>query len=140
MPIDTPDAMRFCVPPSTDEVVRRRAGIQIPHRHLDAGLGHVVAAHALQRRKDLARVLEALADHERRQETGNDVPHGFGRFAAVVGIGFGDRFGPSLVSIALNPDQDERAVVGTAETRLEKMDERQAAQEELDTIDLQTGI
>ena len=62
MPIDTPDAMRARVPPST-----RASGcpidarVEIPGRHLDGRLRHVVAANRAQRVEDLARMLERTA-------------------------------------------------------------------------------
>ena len=90
--------MRSRVPPRSFESGRPVAArIEIPDRHLDAGLGHVVAADAPQRRIHLARMLEALPDHQRRDEAGDDVPHRFGGLAAVVGIGFGDRLAPAFV-------------------------------------------
>ena len=61
MPIDTPDAIRSRVPPSTfDSGWPRGARVEIPDRHLDAGLGHVVAADALQRRIHLARMRRSV--------------------------------------------------------------------------------
>ena len=45
MPIDTPEAMRSRVPPSTaDERLAALPRVQIPGRHFDRRLRHVVAA------------------------------------------------------------------------------------------------
>src|SRR4030095_16070311 len=115
------------------------ARMEIPHRHFDARLGHVVAADSLQRGVDLARMIEALADDERRDEAGNDVPHRLGRLAAVVGIRLGDTLAPAFVRFslrhALDADQYERAIVRTPEARFEKVHQRKAAQEQLDLLD-----
>ena len=66
---------------------------------------------------------------------GDDVPDGFGGLTAVVRMALGNRFAPPFVPVALHPRQDEVAVVGAAEARLEKVDERQAAQEQFQSVD-----
>ena len=73
--------MRVRVPPSTaDSGWPSDRAYEIPDGHLDAGLGHVVAAHAPQRRKHVARMLEGLSVHQRHKEAFEDVPDRFGRF------------------------------------------------------------
>ena len=76
MPIDTPDGdLASRVPPSSrDSGTPCCRAREIPRRHLDRGLRHVVAADARERRKDLARMLERAAEHERREEVLDDVP------------------------------------------------------------------
>ena len=101
MPIDTPEAIRQRVPPSSaGQWLPLRPGIEIPGRHFDRGLRHVVAANRPQGIEDVARMLEGRAEQTRREKSGDDVPGGFGRFAAVVRIGFGDRLAPALVPVA----------------------------------------
>ena len=109
--------------------------VQIPDGHLDAGLRHVMAADAPQRRVDVARVLERPAHHQRRNEALDDVPHGIGGFTAVVRVGLGDRLAPSLLALAFNADQHEGAIVRTAKARFEKLHQRQPAQEQLNPLD-----
>src|SRR4029450_4995929 len=105
--------------------------MEIPHPPFDPRLGHVVAADSLQRRVDLARMIEAFADDERRDEAGDDVPHRLGRLAAVVGIRLGDTLAPAFVRFslghALDADQDERAIVRTPEAGFATLHTRKAA-------------
>ena len=79
-------------------------------------------------------MLELAPDDQRRQELGDDVPDGLRRLTAVVRMPLGDRFAPPLVPVAFHPRQDEFAVVRAAETRLEKVNERQTAQEQFQSI------
>ena len=67
------------------------------------------------------------------------MPHRLGGLAAVVRIGLGDRLAPAFVRVprlALDADQHEGAIVRTAEARFEEMHQRQAAEEQLDLLDL----
>ena len=98
MPIDTPEAIRSRVPPRTfDERLALDPRIQIPDRHLDSGLGHVVAADAAQRRVDVARVRRTVwPTTSGAMKPFDDVPHRLGGFAAVVRVGLGDTIRPSL--------------------------------------------
>src|SRR4029450_3846580 len=110
--------------------------MEIPHRHFDARLGHVVAAASLQRGVDLARMIEALADDERRDEAGDDVPDRLGRLAAVIRIGLGDGLAPTFLPVTFDANEYERPIVRTPETRFEEVHQRKAAEEQLDLLDL----
>jgi hypothetical protein len=76
-----------------------------------------------------------MANQSRREKPGDDVPSGFGRFTTVVGVGFGDRFAPPLVSVAFDAGQQKRAIVAATETGFEETDERKAAQPQVEPID-----
>ena len=104
------------------------AGIEIPGCHLDRGLRHVVTANRREHIEDFTGMLEATADHPRRDELGDDVPRGFGGLAAVEGVGFGDAFAPAFLAFTGEPDEQEGAIVDAAETRFEESHERQAAE------------
>ena len=109
--------------------------VQVPRGHLDRRLRHVVAAHARQRRPHARRMGECAPDDQRRQKLGDDVPDGLGGLAAVVRIGVGDRLAPAIDAVAAQAHEDERAVVGSAEARLEEAHERQAKQSNFQAVD-----
>ena len=85
--------------------------------------------------EDVTRMIEGVSEQTRREKSGDDVPGGFGRFAAVVRIGFGDRLAPALLPVALNPHEQKGAIVAAAKTGFEKADERKAAEPQIEPID-----
>ena len=72
------------------------AGAQIPGGHLDRRLGHVVAPHDAQGRKDSRGCSNARPSDERREEVLDDVPRRRGCFSAVERIGVGHAFAEAL--------------------------------------------
>src|SRR5688572_6829365 len=80
-------------------------------------------------------MLEGLANHERGEKRRDDVPRCFGRLAAVVRVGFGYRFTPPGLAIALEAREKEAAIVGAAETGFKEADKGKATEPQLESID-----
>ena len=138
MPIETPDGNAIArATEHTTERLLLESRVQIPRGHLDRRLCHVVAAHRGERVEHLPRMFEFAAQHARREKLGDDVPRGFGRFAAVVGIRFGHAFAPPLLTLAVQRGQQERAVVAAPEARLEEADEWKPAKPKVESLDTQ---
>ena len=112
MPIDTPEAIAVA---RAAQHRRQRAGrdlrVEIPRGHLDGALAMLWV-----RTRFIAGNTSRGCSNSRPTTSGarnsrDDVPHGLGRLAAVVGMGLGDRFAPPLVPSPSMRDQDELAVV-----------------------------
>src|SRR4029434_5639649 len=111
-------------------------GMEIPERHFNRGLRHVVAADRLERRKHVAGMLELDAEDARRDELGDDVPDGVVGFRAVVRILFGDAFAVAADAVAVDAHEDAMLVVDASEAGLEEMYERKLQQAQLEAVDL----
>ena len=104
MPIDTPDSID--VRRAAEDRRERPALLareQIPGGHLDGRFGHVMAADGRQRVEDLARMIEATAEHERRDELGDDVPRRPRGLGAVVRVGVGDALAEPADAVVRRP-------------------------------------
>ena len=109
--------------------------VEVPRRHLDDGLGHVVATDARHRGPEIARVRELAAQHERREKFRDHVPDRFRRFAAVVGVVFRDGLAPALRAVAVHGDEHEHAIVGPREAGFEVAHQRQPQQSNVEAVD-----
>ena len=63
------------------------------------------------------------------------MPRGFGGLTAVERIVLGDALGPALDAVAAHDDQEELAIVRTAEAGFEMPNQWQAQQTKLDAVD-----
>jgi deoxyguanosine kinase len=80
-------------------------------------------------------MIESLAEDERRQKFRDDVPRSAGGLGAVVGIAVGDALAKAVFAVAVDCDEQELAIVDTAEAGLEESDERKAQQPQLEAFD-----
>ncbi len=108
---------------------------EVPRRHLDGRLGHVMAANTGQRPEDLAGVREGAPEHQRRDEVRDDVPRGARRFRAVVRVRVGNALAESAGAVVIYPDEHERAIDDAPEARLEETDQRKTQETQLDPLD-----
>ena len=76
------------------------------------------------------------AEHARRDEVRDDVPHGLVGLGAVVRILLGDALAVAGRAVAVDAHEDEMFVVDAAEAGLEEVDERELQQTQLQTFDL----
>ena len=80
-PVVTPDSLQ-------ESIARHHfaalPGEQIPRRHFDRRLGHVVAANRLERGEQIPRVIERRAEDARGDEVGDDVPRGRAPLSVVA--------------------------------------------------------
>ena len=86
-------------------VLETREGV--PHRHLDSGLGHVVAADAGEGRNDFIRMGVVVPGRQRPQEIADEVFGGADRLGGVARSDIGDALGMPAHAIDLGFEEEE---------------------------------
>ena len=80
-------------------------------------------------------MIELASQNDRRDELCNDVPRRARRLGAVVRIRVGNALADSDRPTVFDGDEDELAIDGPPEARLEVSNERQVQQTQLDAFD-----
>ena len=126
--------------PAAQRPVERNAfapGVQLPHRHLEGRLGHLVATDAGERGQQRARMGDLEAEREGDEEVPQHVEDGLAGLGQVVRIGVGHALAVAGHPARGDADEEELLVGRRSEGRLERPPQREAQVSDLDALELQ---